>query len=142
MIEEEKKVNSETARPVDATSEDTLDTSTGLIAYLTLIGFVIALVLNNEKKGETKSFGAFHLRQSLGLMITGLVLMIALMILSSILLVISFQLLIVMSILYPIFYLGMIALVIIGIINAANGERKELPVIGAFISKTLKKAFD
>ena len=39
-----------------------------LIAYLTIIGLVIALVLNNDKKN---SFASFHIRQSLGIMLTG-----------------------------------------------------------------------
>lgn len=141
MIEEEK-TSTETSNLSGVSSEEKIDTSTGLIAYLTLIGFVIALVLNNDKKGETKSFGAFHLRQSLGLMLTGIVVMVAMMILSTILLMISYKMLVIMSILYPVFYLGMLALVIIGIINASNGQKKELPIIGAFISKILKKAFD
>ncbi len=142
MTEEENKVAPEAPAETSVGSGEELETTTGLIAYLTLIGFVIALVLNNEKKGETRAFGAFHLRQSLGLMLTGIVVMIALMILSSILLVISYKMLVIMSIIWPIFYLGLLALVVIGIINAANGQKKELPVIGAFISKTFKKAFD
>lgn len=141
-MEEEKSTDTVDKQNVDTNSGEKLDTSIGLIAYLTLIGFVIALVLNNDKKGETKSFGAFHLRQSLGLMITGIILMIGLMILSSILIAITYKLLIVMSIIYPVFYLGLLALVVIGIINAANGQRKELPLIGPFITKTLGKAFE
>ena len=125
------------------TSAPGTDTSVGIIAYITLIGFIIALVLNNDKKGETRAFGAFHLRQSIGLMLTALVLMIGVMIISAILMIISFRLAIsITGIIYPIFYLGILALVIIGIINAANGKKKELPVIGAFISKTFGRAFE
>ncbi|HLW30112.1 MAG TPA: DUF4870 domain-containing protein [Brumimicrobium sp.] len=119
------------------------DTTVGLVAYLTLIGFIIALVLNNDKKGEEKAFGAFHLRQSIGLMLTALALMIGMMILSMILFVISIKFGIMLTgILYPIIYLGILALVIIGIINAANGQKKELPVVGPFISKIFGKAFE
>jgi uncharacterized membrane protein len=119
------------------------DTSVGVIAYITLIGFIVALVLNNDKKGEDKAFGAFHLRQSIGLILTALAVMIGVMILSAILMVISFSLAITLTgIIYPVFYLGILALLIIGIINAANGQKKELPVIGAFISKTFGRAFE
>lgn len=119
------------------------DTTVGLVAYLTLIGFIIALVLNNDKKGEEKAFGAFHLRQSIGLMLTALALMIGMMILSMILFVISIKFGVMLTgILYPIIYLGILALVIIGIINAANGQKKELPVVGPFISKIFGKAFE
>ncbi|HZH86993.1 MAG TPA: hypothetical protein VFD77_06735 [Brumimicrobium sp.] len=119
------------------------DTSVGIIAYITLIGFIIALVLNNDKKGETKAFGAFHLRQSIGLMLTAIILMIGFMIISTMIMFISLRFgFLLTSIIYPIFYLGILALLIIGIINAANGNKKELPVIGAFISKTFGKAFE
>lgn len=42
-----------------------------IIAYITLIGLIIAFVLNMEKKN---SFAQYHLRQALGLGLTGLVL--------------------------------------------------------------------
>src|SRR5690606_16078090 len=38
-----------------------------IISYLTIIGTVIALVMNNEKKN---AFAAFHIRQTLGLFLT------------------------------------------------------------------------
>lgn len=41
-----------------------------IIAYITLIGLIIAFVLNIEKKN---SFALYHLRQALGLGLTGLV---------------------------------------------------------------------
>ena len=42
-----------------------------IIAYITLIGLIIAFVLNTEKKN---SFANYHIRQALGLGLTGLVL--------------------------------------------------------------------
>lgn len=42
-----------------------------IIAYITLIGLIIAFVLNTEKKN---SFAVYHIRQALGLGLTGLVL--------------------------------------------------------------------
>ena len=42
-----------------------------IISYITVVGLVVAFVLNNEKRNE---FGNFHLRQSLGLLLSGLVL--------------------------------------------------------------------
>src|SRR5690554_4810740 len=116
------------------------DTSVGVIAYLTLIGFIIALILNNDKKDEVKSFGAFHLRQSIGLMISGLILMIGLVILTVILTLISPTLAITLSgILYPVIYLGMLALLIIGIINAANGTKKNCLLLVRSSPKLLEK---
>lgn len=119
------------------------DTTVGLVAYLTLIGFIVALVLNNDKKGETKAFGAFHLRQSLGLMIIAFAAMIAMIILVFIIALISPTLgLLLTTILYPLIYIGIFVLLIIGIINAANGKKKELPVVGPIINKMLGKAFE
>lgn len=42
-----------------------------LIAYLTIIGLIIAFVMNNEKKN---AFAKYHIVQSLGLALTGLAL--------------------------------------------------------------------
>jgi uncharacterized membrane protein len=42
-----------------------------IIAYITLIGLIIAFVLNTEKKN---SFANYHIKQSLGIGLTGLVL--------------------------------------------------------------------
>lgn len=122
---------------------DNVEKTVGIVAYITLIGFIIAIVLNNDKKGEEKSFGAFHLRQSLGIIIAAIGTMIGLAILIAILSAISFSLgLTLGGILYPLMYLAILALVIIGIINAANGEKKPLPLIGNFIEKTLKNTFE
>lgn len=119
------------------------DKTVGIVAYITLIGFIISIVLNNDKKGEEKSFGAFHLRQSLGLIIASIGTMIALAILTAILTAISFSLgLTLGGILYPIMYLAILALIVIGIINASNGQKKPLPLIGEFIDKTLKNTFE
>jgi len=40
-----------------------------IIAYLTLIGFIIAIVMNSSKKS---AFASFHIRQMLGLMLLSL----------------------------------------------------------------------
>ncbi|MGM0479248.1 MAG: DUF4870 domain-containing protein [Bacteroidota bacterium] len=122
---------------------DNVDKTVGIVAYITLIGFIIAIVMNSEKKGEEKKFGAFHLRQSLGIIIAAIAVMIGLAILVAILSAISWTLGATLGgILYPVTYLGILALVIIGIINAANGEEKPLPVVGPYIQKILGKTFE
>tara|TARA_R110002073_G_scaffold279026_1_gene442924 strand:- start:180550 stop:180912 length:363 start_codon:yes stop_codon:yes gene_type:complete len=57
-------------------SEKTIETSTksegkttAIIAYITIIGLIIAFVMNSEKKNE---FAKYHIKQSLGLALTGL----------------------------------------------------------------------
>ncbi|WP_202111264.1 DUF4870 domain-containing protein [Sphingobacteruim zhuxiongii] len=86
-----------------------------IIAYLTIIGLIIAFVLNNEKKNE---FARFHIRQSLGIFIT----------------------LFAVSIVSYIPYIGWIIAIagviigvimwVIGIMNAANGKQKVVPILG------------
>jgi uncharacterized membrane protein (UPF0182 family) len=118
------------------------DKTVGIVAYITLIGFIISIVLNSNKQGDEKKFGAFHLRQALGLIICAIGIYIAFAIFSAIILAVSWKLFTVVSLLSLVIWFGFLALIIIGIINAANGTTKELPVIGALITKMLGKAFD
>lgn len=105
----------------------------GVLAYITIFGFIIALILNAEKKGSERSFNAFHLRQALGL---GLI---------------QIAILFVFQIIDFIFgidlggiwiRLAVFILSITGILNVVKGEMKELPIIGNFISKTLGRIFE
>lgn len=80
-----------------------------LIAHLTLIGWIIALVMNNNSKSE---FGSFYIRQVLGLGLCGLVL--------------SF-----IPLLGWIVSLGIFVLWIMSLISALNGEKKLTPLLGA-----------
>lgn len=89
--------------------------TTAIIAYLTIIGLVVAFVLNNDKKDE---FASFHIKQSLGLVIISLGLFIIGMV--------------------PILgwilsFLGSIFLLylwIMGLINAINNKAKPVPILG------------
>ena len=118
------------------------DKTIGILAYITLIGFIVALVLNQNKQGEEKRFGAFHLRQALGLIICAIGVFIVFAILSTIFMMISFSLLAIVSLFSTLIWLGFLALLIVGIINAANGTFKEIPLIGTLSSKMLEKAFE
>jgi len=51
------------------TSTENEGKTTAIIAYITLIGLIIAFVMNNDKKDP---FAAYHIKQSLGLGLTGL----------------------------------------------------------------------
>jgi uncharacterized membrane protein len=118
------------------------DNTVGVVAYITLIGFIIAIVLNGSKEGEEKKFGAFHLRQSLGLIIFAVGIYIVFFILTAILMAISLQMLAIMSMLSLLIWLGFLTLLILGIVNAANKTYKEVPVIGKFSSKLLGSTFE
>lgn len=118
------------------------DSTVGVLAYITLIGFIVAIVLNGSKEGEERKFGAFHLRQALGLILFAIGISIAVGILTFILGIISWMLVAVVSFLSLIIWLGFLAFIIIGIINAANKTYKPVPVIGRFSEKLLGKAFE
>jgi uncharacterized membrane protein len=119
-----------------------LDKTVGIVAYITLIGFIISIVLNSSKTGEEKKFGAFHLRQALGLIIFSIGTVIALTIVTVIFVLILPFLGVLFGLLMNLVWLGILALLIIGIINAANGTYKEVPVIGKFSTKFLGNTFE
>lgn len=118
------------------------DNTVGVVAYITLIGFIIAIVLNSNKEGEEKKFGAFHIRQALGLIIFAVGTYILFAILTMLLISISLGLAGIVGILSMLIMFGFLALLILGIVNAANKTYKEVPVIGKFSSKILGSAFE
>lgn len=81
-----------------------------IVSYITLIGWIVALIIHQNGRS---ALGAFHLRQTLGLMLTVLIL-------------------------GWIPYVGIIISIIVfvfwvmGLISAAQGERKPLPWVGDF----------
>ncbi|MGJ8591693.1 MAG: DUF4870 domain-containing protein [Aquaticitalea sp.] len=87
-----------------------------LIAHITLIGWIIALVMNNEKKNE---FASFYIRQMLGLMICAFIL--------------SF-----IPFIGWILNLGILVLWILSLIGAVNGEKKLVPGIGIYFQDWFK----
>lgn len=83
-----------------------------IIAHITMIGWVIALIMNNDtdKKSE---FASFYIRQMLGLFLMGIA--------SGFLMILLIGF---------VFYIIVIIFWIISLIGAVNGEKKELPVVG------------
>ncbi len=94
-----------------------------LISYLTLIGLVMAFVMNNDKKFE---FAKFHIRQSLGLFLTAIALsFIAIIpILGWIVWIVGVFLLLYMW--------------IKGLMNAMNGKEEVLPILGEKYAEIFK----
>ena len=89
-----------------------------IVSYITLIGWLVAYFSGKEKADHALKY---HLRQSLGLLIVGVIFNVALGILASIIPSLSF-----LSFVGYAFF----ALLIIGVINASNEVQKPLPVIG------------
>jgi uncharacterized membrane protein len=114
--------------PVASTEEDK---TIAIIAYLTFIGFIIALVMHSSKKTK---IGAFHLRQMLGLILTGIVCW-------PINMILVFIPILGWLTMFCIF-LGMVALWIMGLVSALNGQMKPVPVLGPMYQKWFGKAFE
>jgi uncharacterized membrane protein len=103
------------------------DTTVALLAYITIIGFIIAIVMHGNKK---TALGAYHLRQALGLFITGFVGGIVLAIIP----VVGWMLL-------PFFYLTIVIFAVLGIVAAVGGKQKPLPVLGEKYQQWFSGAF-
>lgn len=102
--------------PVASASEDK---TVAIVAYITLIGFIAAIVINSNKKTQ---LGAFHLRQMLGLFLTGIVCIIPLL-----------------GILIALF---LFVLWIMGLLSAIKGEMKPVPLLGGMYQKWFGTAFN
>ncbi|MFP4423700.1 MAG: DUF4870 domain-containing protein [Candidatus Woesearchaeota archaeon] len=87
-----------------------------ILSYITLIGWIIALVMHQNEK---TSLGSFHLRQTLLLMIIGFGL--------SIIPVVNLLMLLIGPVLF-VFW-------IIGLVYAIQGKEKEIPLIGGYAQK-------
>ena len=91
-----------------------------IISYFTWIGWIIAFVMYNSNKSQ---LAAYHLRQSL-----------ALMILSVVVYIIQIMLIFIPFLGWPVAILLWICLGvlwILGLVAAVNGEEKPMPVIGS-----------
>lgn len=99
------------------------DKTIAIIAYLTVIGLVVAFVLNNEKKDP---FANYHIRQSLGLVLTS----------------IALSLINVIPVLgWIVSLIGAFVLLymwIMGLLNAVNGKEKSVPILGEKYIEWLK----
>jgi uncharacterized membrane protein len=97
-------------------TETTEDKTVAIISYITIIGWIVAIVLHSNNKTE---LGAFHLRQALGLFLTGIILW-WIPIIGWILNIVVF-----------IFWL-------LGLIYAIQGDKKSVPLVGDFYQNIFK----
>ncbi len=84
-----------------------------IISYITLIGIIVAFVMNNDKKNP---FAAFHIRQNVGILMLAVVIN----------LIARFV---------PVPFIGLLGLFplvlwVIGLIGAIQGEEKKVPLLG------------
>lgn len=101
-----------------STSQEIPGKEIAIISYLTLVGLVIAFILNSEKKHE---FARYHIRQSLGIAVTAIALYAVCVILSFVIIGVF---------LMPLVAIFVLVLAVIGLINAINGKQAPVPVLG------------
>lgn len=101
-----------------------------IIAYITIIGWVISFLVYKSDKGNGEAYPLyrFHLKQSLGLMILFFLVPAVQWFFSFI----PFMLWL-MNLVTPLLYLGIFILWLLGLINAINGETKEVPILGQYL---------
>ncbi|MBR0599063.1 hypothetical protein [Sinanaerobacter chloroacetimidivorans] len=97
------------------------------MAGLAYLLFFLPLVVCKDSK-----FGRFHANQGLLLLILSVGGYMVLSIFTTILATITWRLFGVVSLLYGLFSLAILALLIFGLVNGLNGKVRELPVIGRF----------
>jgi uncharacterized membrane protein len=89
-----------------------------IISYITLIGWVVAFIKGKETPDPLVKY---HLKQAFGIMIVSIILNVVFSIIAHIVPALSFL---------SLAGLAVFVFWIIGIINAANGVEKPVPVIG------------
>ncbi len=119
-------IQNQTPPPVNA-GEDKI---VAIVSYLTLIGFIVAVVIHMNKKTK---LGAFHLRQMLGFILTSIAVMICGIILAFIP---------VLRLCIPILWLAMLVFWVLGLVAAINGQMKPMPVVGPLYQKWFGTTFE
>ena len=102
---------SEGAAPALAAEDKTV----AVLTYITIIGFIAAIVIHQSRKTE---LGAFHLRQVLGLVLTGLA--------GGVCAVVP----ILGWIVWIVVVIGGFVLWLIGLLAAVKGEMRPVPILG------------
>ncbi|HET6577197.1 MAG TPA: hypothetical protein VFG66_02685 [Gemmatimonadales bacterium] len=115
-----------TVPPSEAVAAGTEDKTVAILSYITLIGFIAAIIMHQNNRTR---LGAFHLRQVLGLALTsaaGAVFWVV-----PILGWIAWFLLLI-----PLFVLW-----ILGLLSAIRGEMRPVPILGAQYQRWFANAF-
>jgi uncharacterized membrane protein len=107
------------------------DKTVAILSYITLIGFIVAIVLNSNKKTK---LGAFHLRQAMGIFLTWVA------IVACDIVLVFIPILGWLAILA--LWVAVIVMVIMGLISAIKGEMKPVPVVGAMYQKWFGTTFE
>ena len=86
-----------------------------IVAHITLIGWIVALVLNSQEKDE---YASYYIRQMLGLILLSIVGWI--------------------PVVGWLAWIFVVVLWVLSLINAASGEMKPLPIVGEYFQQWFK----
>ena len=120
----------ETPPPVVSPAPAAEDRTVAILAYITIIGFIIAIVIHSTKK---TALGSFHLRQCLGLLVSALALGVGGVVLMFIPILGWLAVMAAWVILLVMWLMGLIA--------AVNGQQKPMPILGEQYQKWFAGAF-
>jgi uncharacterized membrane protein len=107
------------------------DKTVAILSYLTLIGFIVAIIIHMNKKTK---IGAFHLRQTLGFFLTCIAVGMSEIILVFIPILGWLAILVL--------WISMLVFWVMGLIAAVNGQMKPMPVVGPLYQKWFGTTFD
>ena len=114
------------------------DKTVAIISYITIIGFIIAIVMHGSNKTK---LGAFHLRQVLGFIISSFAIGIGAMIVVFVLAFIPVVGPIIAMLTWGAMGLTFFVMWLLGLIAAVNGQQKPIPVIGDYYQKWFSGVF-
>ncbi|HLZ53439.1 MAG TPA: DUF4870 domain-containing protein [Verrucomicrobiae bacterium] len=117
--------------PASSSATGVEDKTVAIVAYLTLIGFIVAIIVHMNKKTK---LGAFHLRQVLGYFLTTIAVAFCQIIL------VFIPILGWLCILA--LWASMLVLWILGLVAAINGQMKPMPVVGPLYQKWFGTTFE
>jgi len=108
-----------------------VDNTVAFLSYLTPLGFIAAVIMHSSNKTV---LGSYHLRQTLGLFVTGIACWISSFILAFIP--------VIGWLMIPLLGIGMFILWLLGFISALNREMKPTPVLGPLYQQWFRNAFN
>lgn len=120
--------SSAAAPPPVATTEDK---TVAILSYITLIGFIAAIIIHSSKKTQ---LGAFHLRQALGIFLTWIGVVVCDIVLAFIPILGWLAILAL--------WVSVLVILVMGLISAVKGEMKPVPVLGQMYQKWFGNAFN
>ncbi|MCB9853680.1 MAG: DUF4870 domain-containing protein [Phycisphaerales bacterium] len=94
-----------------------------ILSYIIPFFFLVPLIQ------RTNSFARFHARQAVSILLLAITLSV----------VAWFLPLSLLGIVSPVFLLAQLTMIVIGIVHAARGEAKQLPILGEYAERFLQK---